>query len=157
MFWLLRPKLHPRVARKYHAKVAARMATHVKQTLDNINRSTWVSAKVLAKEASVAQLGAIEWQQYLQRTRESVLTSYDKTWKDDPQMMSLLNDFVLERPAVVLWRKGGKYARIFKFLAMRFLTCPDSVLDCERVHAIWYFECTIMGIQIGGRQHRRDM
>ena len=123
--------------RQYHMVVATRMSSHLKQTMDHISRSTWLSAQMLSRDASVAQLGAITFAEHLQRARSDALSAYDKHWIDDPVKMQLLNDFTRESPPALLWRARGKYASIFRFLAVRFLTCPDSVVSCERIHAMW--------------------
>ena len=36
-----------------------------------------------------------------------------------------------------VWRKGGRCADLFVFLADRFGGGPDSVIDCEGKHAEW--------------------
>ena len=38
---------------------------------------------------------------------------------------------------VVLWRDGGRYAALFRWLAVRFLCNPDHVIECESIHAQW--------------------
>ena len=52
-------------------------------------------------------------------------------------MMQEMTEFAAEAPPVQLWKRGGRYSHLFKFLAGRFLANPDSVLDVERQHAVW--------------------
>jgi hypothetical protein len=54
-----------------------------------------------------------------------------------------LMDFSQEDPPVLLWTGHGKYERLFRFLAPRFLLAPDHVLDAERIHARWQWACTL--------------
>ena len=51
--------------------------------------------------------------------------------------MEQLNGVAAASPPVLLWKGGGRFAQLFKFLAARFLANPDSVLDIERQHAVW--------------------
>ena len=50
-------------------------------------------------------------------------------------------DFAHARPAVRVWHGRGHFAETFKFLSSRFLTAPDNILDCERMHARWQQHC----------------
>ena len=61
--------------------------------------------------------------------------------------MEQLNGVAAASPPVLLWKGGGRFAQLFKFLAARFLANPDSVLDIERQHAVWQWV----------RQRRRAM
>ena len=36
-----------------------------------------------------------------------------------------------------VWRKAGRCAYLFIFLADRFVGAPDTVIDCESIHAQW--------------------
>ena len=51
--------------------------------------------------------------------------------------MEELQAFSVASPAVLLWKGLGAYQKLYRFLAPRFLANPDSVLDCERQHAVW--------------------
>ena len=51
--------------------------------------------------------------------------------------MEMLAAFVDLLEPVVLWRDGGRYAELFRWLAVRFLGNPDHVLECENIHAQW--------------------
>ena len=65
---------------------------------------------------------------------EHYMFTEDGLWKN-------LEEFSQAEPAVLLWRDNGKYEQLFKFLAPRFLLAPDHVLDAERMHARWQWEC----------------
>lgn len=59
------------------------------------------------------------------------------TFLDDDELMTQVSQFADIDPPVLLWHAGGKFAQLFRFLAVRFLACPDHVLDAEGVHARW--------------------
>ena len=51
--------------------------------------------------------------------------------------MAQLERFAEDPDPQCVWRKSGRYADLFMFLADRFLDAPDHVLDAESVHAQW--------------------
>eukprot|EP00973_Karenia_brevis_P059730 8314747-Karenia_brevis.AAC.1 len=56
------------------------------------------------------------------------------------QSQTLLGEIstIADDPApACIWRKHGRTAQLFKFLADRFLGAPDSVGEAESIHAIW--------------------
>ena len=55
----------------------------------------------------------------------------------EPMYMDQLGLFCDHEPPVLLHKGNGAFADLFKFMCMRFLCCPDSVLDSESVHALW--------------------
>ena len=59
------------------------------------------------------------------------------TFLDDDELMTQVSQFADMDPPVLLWHARGKFAQLFRFLAVRFLACPDHVLDAEGVHARW--------------------
>ena len=65
---------------------------------------------------------------------EEYLLTQEELWKN-------LLEFSEAEPAVLLWHDNGKFERLFKFLAPRFLLAPDHVLDAERIHARWQWIC----------------
>ena len=38
---------------------------------------------------------------------------------------------------ILVWRSERRFKTLFQHLALRFLSCPDSVLDVEGTHAVW--------------------
>ena len=121
----------------YHTKIATRMATHLQLTAENISRTTWLSAKMLSDNATAAQIGAREFREKLLRTSPNNRNPYEKEFAEDPLKMKELEQFADCQPALRVWRGGGRFQHLFRFLAVRFASSPDHVLDCERVHAQW--------------------
>jgi hypothetical protein len=125
------------VAAEHHARVAARMATHLKLNAYNISRSSWLSAQLLSKNAAEARKGANAFLHHLVRLRPHQRSPYEEAFVEDTVKMQQLEAFAASDPPKLLWHCGGAYADLFVFLSVRFLSAPDSVLDCEGVHAQW--------------------
>ena len=51
--------------------------------------------------------------------------------------MNQLGNFADSEPPQLLWRNNGQYRDLFIFMASRFLSAPDHVLDAEGTHAMW--------------------
>ena len=56
-------------------------------------------------------------------------------------LLQNLETFSKEDPPLSLWKGRGKFEKLFRFLAPRFLLAPDHVLDAERIHARWQWIC----------------
>ena len=124
----------------YHQRVVTRMASHLRLTADNIrdrSGSAWLSAAILNKDPTKAQIGARIWREHLVRLRPSQVSPYEKIWLDDSHMMIQLGRLADRWEPCVVWRDNGAYNMMFTFLAARFLVSDDSVGDCERIHARW--------------------
>jgi len=120
-----------------HQQVSTRMASHLSLTALNISRSTWMSAAMLDLDPAAAQCGARQFHDHLVRLSAQAASPYERAWLEDEEMMAQLAAFAAAEPPCLLWRKQGAFKGMFVFLADRFLGCPDSVLDCEGVHAKW--------------------
>ena len=92
---------------------------------------------MLLKDAAKALEAARAFAQHLASTAPQRRTKFETCIAEDPRLMQELNTFIATAPPVLLWKGGGQFAYLFKFLAARFLANPDSVLDDERQHAIW--------------------
>ena len=99
--------------------------------------TTWLSAEMLAKDPIRAQTGAILFYETITKQHANKCSLYDLHFLNSPVLMEQLHDFATRAMPCLLWRSEAKYKDLFIFLSMRFLTSPDSVLDCESVHAQW--------------------
>ena len=120
-----------------HQRIAVRMATHLQLTAANICRSTWMSAHILSKNAELARASANAFHEHLIRLRPAAATPYEKHWLETDALMRQLYRFKCKSPPCLLWHNDGAYSEMFIFLAIRFLSEEDSVLDCESIHAEW--------------------
>jgi hypothetical protein len=100
-------------------------------------RSAWLGARILSILASDARTGALLFLDHLTKLTPQARTLFDESVLDDETLMEQLTQFSEADPPVLVWRNNGRYQYLFRFLAMRFLSCPDSVLDVEGVHAQW--------------------
>ena len=78
----------------------------------------------------------------LQRLRRDQCSSFELGVLANETLMRQLRDFADDPRPECVWRKGGRYAVLFMFLADRFYGAPDHVLDCESVHAQWKWQET---------------
>ena len=92
---------------------------------------------MLSKDPVVAQAGANEFRRHLLKLREGQQSSYEAAFLNDEVKMLQLEQFASVHPPSLLWRNKGAYSELFHFLAVRFLGAPDSVLECEGIHAKW--------------------
>ena len=69
--------------------------------------------------------------------RKQYKSGFEKAFYTDSRLQEQLAAFITADPPSVLWRNQGAYATLFRFLAIRFLGQPDSVLHCESFHAQW--------------------
>ena len=112
-----------------------RMASHLQLTFDNILRWSWLLAGSLNSNPTLAR----------QSAREAVACLFPKpppsplaTWfRSSDELMRLLQMFADEEPPILLWHGAGKYETLFRFVAARFASTPDRVLDCEGIHSQW--------------------
>ena len=122
---------------EFHATVSLRMATHLQLTAKNIERTPWLAAGLLSKDTTRVKVVANELVAHLARVRPDACSKFEAAFKADDTLMRELADLAdWPRPTLV-WRSNGHFATLFRFLAVRFLSAPDSVLDCEGVHAKW--------------------
>ena len=128
-------------ALRFHRQVSAKAAAHLALVGDNTFRTPWLAAQLLAKDPLGAQDAARALLKSLNKTKPSTRTHFEKHLCETKYLHDNLVEFSREAPPVLLWRGHGKFEALFKFLAPRFLLCPDHVLDCERVHARWQWCC----------------
>ena len=97
---------------------------------------------MLSPNADMAQRAARELHDKLIRTSAAAMTTFEKSFVND-RRMEMIASFADKNPPVVLWRDQGRYAELYRWLAVRFLGNPDHVLDCESVHAQWQWIETV--------------
>ena len=92
-------------------------------------------ADMLAKDGFVAHAGASSYLDHLARTRSANYNEFDRAFAADNCLMTQAAEFADTPTDTLLWHMDGKFSYLFKWLADRYLAQPDSVLDCEGVHA----------------------
>ena len=122
---------------KHFQAVSLRMASHLQLTCDNINLANWTGAQILSHDPKTAREGARLLHERLIRLRPNERTKFEQFLLDDDVLMQELSLFCEMEPPCKVWRGNGKFSALFQCLACRFLAQPDSVLDCEGVHAAW--------------------
>ena len=141
---------------EYHAKLANRMAAHLQLTCETIDSFAWLSAGMLSTNAATAQASANAYHEHLVRCASK--TGYDAVFVAEPGLFDQLAAFSAARPPDLLWRGRGAYQDLFRFLALRFLANPDSVLKCESVHAQWkWIEQNARGIKVPSPQRHAEV
>jgi hypothetical protein len=121
---------------KYHQRISLAMAAHCKLTAENIARH-YMPGAILAKDAELARTASRLFHEHLLRTPTHAQTPLEQTISGRNVLMVELGLHCDLDPPAVLWRGNGLFKNLFFFLAVRFLSCPDSVLDAEGVHALW--------------------
>jgi len=129
-------------ALKFHRIVAGQASGHLALLADNTFRTPWLAAKLLSKDAAVAQTAAAALAKQLATTRPSNRTHFETHVIETPELWQNLMEFA-EGPRVLLWHGHARYETLFRLLAPRFLLAPDHVLDAERVHARWQWLCSV--------------
>lgn len=120
---------------KFHSAVSLRMASHMKLTASNMERTPWLMARILCPDPIRAVEGANEFFEHLIRRTEEQLTAFERAIMHDDELRIQLEQFK-DQPGephtwVCVWQRNGQYAKLFTFLAVRFGGAPDSVLQCE--------------------------
>ena len=121
----------------FHRRVATRMESHLQLVCGNLLRSTWEGAALLSSIPANARTAARVFFRRLVDTAPAARTRFETCVAEDDTLMEELDAFRNQEPPTLLWKHGGRFKHLYKFLALRFLGNPDSVLDVERVHAIW--------------------
>lgn len=122
---------------KIHQLISVRMATHLSLTARTINNASWIAARMLSKNPDQAKNGGRAFRDHVVRLRAGRMTEFERHFTNDEVLMQELADFADYPHPVLLWQCGAKFKTLYKFLAIRFLVVPDSVLDEEGVHAKW--------------------
>ena len=117
--------------------VAMAIASHMRLTSANMIRSTWAAAGMLSKNAAKAKEYAIMFQDHIIRRPEASQTPFEREFINNDALMNELGRFADANPPELLWRGQGRYKELYIFLASRFLSAPDHVLDAEGTHALW--------------------
>ena len=128
-------------ALRFHREVSGKAAAHLALVGDNTLRTPWLAAQLLAKNPMGAQDASKALLRHLDKTRPSARSLFEKHFCDSRFLYEQLVEFSRVDPPCLLWKKEGMFEELFKFLAPRFLLCPDHVLDCERIHARWQWTC----------------
>ena len=125
--------------RKLHLELSSKATAHLALVISNITRTTWTAAGVLSSDPDKARTSA----QCLLRQLDSIApdsrTPFERHMAE--AYYSHLEEFGKREPPVRVWQGQGAFKPLFQFLALRFLTAPDQVLDCERLHARWQWIC----------------
>ena len=128
---------HLERALAFHRKITDQAAAHLNLLYQNTYRTPWLAAKLLLKDPARARAAAVSLAKHLATTKPGNMTSFEEHVFCDRDLRTCIEQFSNEEPAVLLWHANGKYEKLFKFLAPRFLLAPDHVLDAERIHARW--------------------
>ena len=128
-------------ALEFHRLVSDQTAAHVNLLADNTWRTPWMAANILSNDAKVAQGAARTLAKHLASIKPGNRTDFEEHVFSQKSWWKPLEEFAHADPPTLLWHSRGKYEALFKFLAPRFLLAPDSVLDAERVHAMWQWIC----------------
>jgi len=126
----------------FHASVATNIAAHLQLVFQNVIRTSWLAGQLLATNPAVAQRAARELHGKLMGLGEAQRTSFEKAFSDEGRL-ELLASFADRAVPVVRWRGEGYYAKLYRWLAVRFLGNVDNVLECESVHAQWQWIETV--------------
>ena len=124
-------------AMDYYTRVAMVMTSHLRLTAVNMLRPTWMAGAMLSKSPAKAKAAASEFQDDLLRKPEGSHTAFEQSFMADDTLMTQLGQFADADPPQLLWHGGGRFSDLFIFLATRFLSAPDHVLDAEGTHALW--------------------
>ncbi len=120
----------------YHTSISSAAAAHLQLVFQNIFRTSWIAGAMLSKDAVQAQHAARQIHQKLVGIDAASMTAFERAFVADGRM-ELLASFAKRDPPVLLWRDGGRYEGLYRWLAVRFLSNPDNVLQCESIHAQW--------------------
>ena len=127
----------------YHKVITDKAASHLALVASNIMRTSWLAAGILSKDALQAQTGASQLVRHLATTPPALRSAFEDYMFSTTSLWQNLVDFANAKPPQRVWQGRGHFVELFKFLASRFLTAPDNVLDCERMHGRWQWQCEI--------------
>ena len=125
----------------FHRSVSDQAAAHLNLLGDNTFRTPWLAAKLLSSDQTLAKAAAGKLVRHLVSTKPDNRTSFEHHLVSTVALWNNLEEFSKAEPACLLWHRAGQYEALFKFLAPRFLLAPDHVLDAERTHARWQWDC----------------
>ena len=70
-------------------------------------------------------------------SQEVVCFAFCEFVAGEQELMQQLQEFSELSPPTLVWKQGGRFSKLFVFLAVRFLSNPSHVLECEGIHARW--------------------
>ena len=136
-------------ANEFFQRVAFKMATHMRIGAENIDRTPLVCQLMLSTNARKAQEAANMLRDRLRLTPREKMQRWERSFVDDEAIMEQLDCFCVISPPSLLWRQKGAFTDLYIFLAVRFLSQKDHVLDAEGVHARWkWIQWTKRGIKL---------
>lgn len=113
------------------------MAGHLQLVGDNTHSSMWLAGALLSKDPDAAKAAAAELVEHLCKTPAMKRSSFEAALFEDKERWEALEAFSKQEVPTVLWGGRGRFAPLYRFLAVRYLANPDHVLDVERQHAVW--------------------
>lgn len=93
--------------------------------------------RLLSKDPMIAKSSANMLRDHLVTLREHQMSKFEEACIGDNTLMEQISIIADDRSPACIWRKNGRTAYLFQFLADRFLGAPDSVGESESVHALW--------------------
>jgi hypothetical protein len=90
---------------------------------------------ILHPDAHRAQSSAREALEVL--VRRSSASPFCEIVAGEQELLQQLQEFSELSPPTLVWKQGGRFSKLFVFLAVRFLSNPSHVLECEGIHARW--------------------
>ena len=122
---------------EFYQRVAMRMATHMRIGAENIERTPLLCQSMLSTIAEKAQEARNLLRDRLRLTPRINMQRWERSFFDDEVLMEQLEVFCVISPPSLLWRQGGAFSQLCIFIAVRFMSQKDHVLDAEGVHARW--------------------
>ena len=129
--------LHKGELYAYRRRASMRMASHLQLTVANISPTLTLAPQLLSKDVTKARKAAVSLERRLVEIPVGTGTPFEEHLR-----VHLMDDIASFAncaldPPVTLWRNGAAWAKLFKFLAARYLANLESALDCESIHAMW--------------------
>jgi hypothetical protein len=120
---------------QFQQGMTTRISTHLQLTMENVARFSWLLGALLQSNPTGAQAAARSCLLYLLTNKTTnPLAGYIAANETLMQQLTLFADAPV---ATCLWQAGGRYKDLFIFIGIRFISCPDHVLDCEGIHSRW--------------------
>ena len=105
--------------------------------------------RLLSKDPLIAKEAANLLRDHLVTLRPGQATPYEQHLINDERLMREISLIADDPTPACIWRKRGRTAYLFRFLAVRFLGAPDSVGGCESIHAQWqWLECNRRNLKL---------
>ncbi len=93
--------------------------------------------RLLSKDPYIAKEAANLLLDRLVTLRPGQATPFEAAMLADDRLMRDISTIANDPSPACIWRKRGRTAHLFRFLASRFIGAPDSVGACESIHAQW--------------------